>query len=457
MVVGKTTGLLATSAVYGLASTLGTAGTGTAIGTLSGAAANSATMALIGKLVGGGMAAGALLLPAIGIFAGLLAVRALSRKTTESPRQPKDLNPTETAIVFCAISLLRPLEAMSDSDVLDLSAEELSIFVRDGVRPLLDRIEEYSPETEISQNGITKSPINSLTAKFQTQLRGYSHQLRSAIHQVPHPKCEFKPVETVGWIGRLWRAAVGRSSKTKVETSLSSAVLALAFRSLLEEDSGEIRDEQHMVFDALRRVDERLSKASPELLAERVRKLNRDELENIVAETKRNYLKHILKKGLKPKSAEKLDALVREACADGCDVEFVLNHKSLKSVAIRKSVASATISEHLARHQNSAIQLSDKMIVVLEALANPKLQSAVFNQTFFERVRQHQQDGALSEVTDSLLESSSIHAGVIVFICLNAPEEAKRNQRELIEYGVISVVANAALDTAAEYSGLSIS
>lgn len=63
----KITGVATSASIFGVVSTLGTAGTGTAIGTLSGAAATNATLAWVGGLVGGGMAAGALLLPAAGI------------------------------------------------------------------------------------------------------------------------------------------------------------------------------------------------------------------------------------------------------------------------------------------------------------------------------------------------------------------------------------------------------
>ncbi|MEP1933332.1 MAG: hypothetical protein ABJJ37_18820, partial [Roseibium sp.] len=67
-----------TFSLFGLVSTFGTAGTGTAITGLSGAAASSATLAAIGGAVGGGMAAGAMVLSGFGLLLGVGAYKLLS-------------------------------------------------------------------------------------------------------------------------------------------------------------------------------------------------------------------------------------------------------------------------------------------------------------------------------------------------------------------------------------------
>lgn len=87
----KVTGAAATAGIFGLVSTLGTAGTGTAIGTLSGAASTSATLAWIGGLFGGGMAAGAVVLPAVGIAVGAAAAMAIRKKFFSRQRALADL------------------------------------------------------------------------------------------------------------------------------------------------------------------------------------------------------------------------------------------------------------------------------------------------------------------------------------------------------------------------------
>lgn len=87
----KLAGAATTAGIWGAVSTLGTAGTGTAIGTLSGAASTSATLAWIGGLVGGGMAAGAIILPAAGLAAGAATTIYVQRKLYGRPRKLEEL------------------------------------------------------------------------------------------------------------------------------------------------------------------------------------------------------------------------------------------------------------------------------------------------------------------------------------------------------------------------------
>jgi len=85
-VTAKVAGATSTAALLGLVATFGHAGTGTALASLSGAAATNATMAWVGGLVGGGMAAGTALTGGLALVAGLAAYRMLSsqRRAFES-------------------------------------------------------------------------------------------------------------------------------------------------------------------------------------------------------------------------------------------------------------------------------------------------------------------------------------------------------------------------------------
>jgi len=67
----KVAGITSTVTLFSLVSMYGTAGTGTAIASFSGAAATNATLASIGGFVGGGMAAGALVMSGFGSLVGI--------------------------------------------------------------------------------------------------------------------------------------------------------------------------------------------------------------------------------------------------------------------------------------------------------------------------------------------------------------------------------------------------
>jgi len=85
-VLAKVSGAVASGSLIALVATYGTAGTGTAIASLSGAAATNATLAWVGGLLGGGMATGVVLTGGIGLVAGLAAYKLLSseRRSFES-------------------------------------------------------------------------------------------------------------------------------------------------------------------------------------------------------------------------------------------------------------------------------------------------------------------------------------------------------------------------------------
>ena len=139
----KVTSIATSASIFGLVSTLGTAGTGTAIGTLSGAAATSATLAWIGGIVGGGMAAGALVLPAAGIAAGATVTLVLRQKLHGRPRQLNELLPFEDEILFSVDNLIRPLDAISKGELSPPTLNELRVYAHDGLAPLLTRIDQH--------------------------------------------------------------------------------------------------------------------------------------------------------------------------------------------------------------------------------------------------------------------------------------------------------------------------
>jgi hypothetical protein len=106
-ITAKISGLGGTGALLGIVATFGHAGTGAAISGLSGAAATSATMAWVGSLVGGGVAAGAALTGGLAFVIGLGAYKALA----SDRRDFKTLSDLEQRIVQSCWMLAAVAEA----------------------------------------------------------------------------------------------------------------------------------------------------------------------------------------------------------------------------------------------------------------------------------------------------------------------------------------------------------
>ena len=134
-VVLKAGGAGAYSGAFGLASLVGTAGTGTAIGTLSGAAANSATLAWLGF---GSMAVGTFVLPAVMLAGAVALLKAWKGKA----RSPESLTRAERELVSACGGMVIGLEEEGRSG-RPVHRDEMRLVVSDVLRPLVHRLSAY--------------------------------------------------------------------------------------------------------------------------------------------------------------------------------------------------------------------------------------------------------------------------------------------------------------------------
>ena len=134
-VVAKVGAAGATYGAFGLASLIGTAGTGTAIGTLSGAAANSATLAWLGF---GSMAVAKFVLPAVMVAGGVVLLKVWQGKA----RLPESLSADEREIVSACIGMAVGLREQADSGQLPSKAE-MTAVLREALGPVAQRLAPY--------------------------------------------------------------------------------------------------------------------------------------------------------------------------------------------------------------------------------------------------------------------------------------------------------------------------
>ena len=140
LVSAKVAGIAGTATLFSLVSTFGTAGTGTAIASLSGTAQTSATIAALG--FGGGMATGALVLGGFGFAVGMLTYKyVLSSKPRDYETLPKE----DKQIVNTCVLLAAAIEGKLKERSLKLYADEALKF-----REALDALHKHLKEnTEI--------------------------------------------------------------------------------------------------------------------------------------------------------------------------------------------------------------------------------------------------------------------------------------------------------------------
>lgn len=126
---------------FGLASLVGTAGTGTAIGTLSGAPATSATLAWLG--FGSMTVATTVVVPALMLAGAFVLLRAWKGKA----RPPESLTRAERELISACAGMAVGLEEQLRSE-RPVSRDEMALMLSDVLRPLAERLSAYRADKD---------------------------------------------------------------------------------------------------------------------------------------------------------------------------------------------------------------------------------------------------------------------------------------------------------------------
>ena len=130
-VTSKLTGAAASAGLLSLISSFGAAGTGTAISSLSGAAATNATLAWLGGLFGGGMAVGAAATGGLVVAVGFGVYALLGSEA----RDFDDLSEIEKRIVQSTGLLIAAINQVLEDDEKTLTFDEAERLLLNALRP----------------------------------------------------------------------------------------------------------------------------------------------------------------------------------------------------------------------------------------------------------------------------------------------------------------------------------
>lgn len=160
-------GISVASAAMGIVSTIGTASTGTAIASLAGAAKTTATLYWIGGVVGGGVAAGTVVVGGGALAAGVYGSIKLRRTILGQSRLDR-LSEREESIVMALASLVAAIDEVLKSD-RELRPREVVLFCKLGVTPLRQEV----------LNGLTENVFSDLKTYHRARLRGHLNNLQA--------------------------------------------------------------------------------------------------------------------------------------------------------------------------------------------------------------------------------------------------------------------------------------
>lgn len=153
-VIGKTTGIAAVTGIATLITAFGTAGTGAAIGSLTGAAATTAQLYWVGSIIGLGTAAGGVILAGTGIGIGVGGGLVAKRWLFGRPRPEVDLQDHEKAILVACITLIKAIRHQVESGAPTTGAE-MRLISEHALIPLANQINQYWSQASLDEEGIS--------------------------------------------------------------------------------------------------------------------------------------------------------------------------------------------------------------------------------------------------------------------------------------------------------------
>lgn len=326
-IASKITGVATTGALLALVGTFGTAGTGTAIASLSGAAATNATLVWVGSLLGGGMAAGAVLTGGLGIVAGLGAYKLLG-----SERRAFEclLNVEQRIVQSCWF-----LIAMID----DLLADEARRVDADVATGLLNN---------------TLLPLQALLTEHADAICG-NLDVKYAVAFRQHVLVDFQRVVIDGFNHFIESGSAAKSRS--YEYMIGGVFYALLTRTAVDDSV-----ESQLVLDALRRSTASLGGASETELSDYFDGYDADQLKGVANNIKGIYHEVLWVHQYNDTHTHTYAALFDATNHAGADIEikFSGTDKVVDTIQLKATDSVAYVREHLERYPDIDVLVTNE-------------------------------------------------------------------------------------------------
>ncbi len=368
VVSAKVAGVAGTATLFGLVSTFGTAGTGTAIANLSGAAATNATVAAVG--FGGGMATGAIALSGFGIVVGMMTYKFL---LSSKPRDFDQLPDADKKVVEVCGVFAAAIEEKLKGDPVELYADEASQFIA-----ALENLHEH---LETNADSI----CSNLNQKNAVQYR--QHILK-----------DFQPVVLKGL--NLYASKVGISPE---------GVVAGVFYGLLTRTALDGSVEEELVLDALRRSKTDLNDATEAELSEYLSNLTPEQQRGVANNVKGIYHELLWVEEYNVTHTDTYAELHGSTSHRGSDVviKSTDTNEIQAEYQLKATDSKSYVEEHLDRYVESPVLVTDEIVGEIDGVEP----SGFANFEITERMQNVSDNISNNTVADRVFESGE-YAGL---------------------------------------------
>ncbi len=336
LVTAKVAGVTGTVTLFSLVSTFGTAGTGTAISTLSGAAANSATLAALG--LGGGMATGALVLAGFGAVVGVVTYKIISSNPRDFDTLPKE---DKQIVETCGVLAAAIQERLND-DPLELSAHEALQF-----RAALEKLHSYLKEN-------TERVCGRLDTKNAVIYRRHIlKDFEPAVLKAYKSYASKAPFSATGTIGGVFYALLTR---TAIDGSL----------------------EQELVLEALRRSNNDLHDASEIELSDYLDSKTPEQLQGVANNVKGIYHELMWVETYNANNQDTYAKLHEATSHQGSDVMIKSSQTDevLSEYQLKATNSESYVREHQQRYKDIELKATDEVASKMDGVETSEFSNA---------------------------------------------------------------------------------
>ncbi len=382
----KITGIATSGLMLTLVSTFGTAGTGTAIASLSGAAATNATLAWVGGLLGGGMAAGAVLTGGLSVVVGLSAYKLLgsARRTYESLSAP------EQRIVQSCWLLIALIDELRTTPARPFDADIAQDWLVNSLLPLQATLVEHADAICIQLD------------------------LKNAIAFRQHVLTDFQRVVIDGFrdaaADAVESVSTGFSVPDQAATSAHSEyVIGGVFYALMTGTAVDGSEESQLVLAALRRSDTTLGAASEAELSDYLAEYDADQLKGIASNVKGIYHEELWVHQYNSTHTDTYAQMYADTNHAGADVE-ILNaetHEVVSTMQLKATDSSAYVNEHMARYPDIDVSVTNE---TAERMAGSVHASGIDNATITDMVNHDLDEMAHNTIDDRIIGAMEMSA-----------------------------------------------
>jgi hypothetical protein len=403
---GATTSLLAAVATFG------TAGTGTAIASLHGAAAASATLAWIGGLVGGGMLAGSLLTGGIGIAVGFASYKAFGSKA----RKFEELEAIDKRVVEACGGLAAAIGEGLDSGAFDdAPVEHMEAMHRKALIPLYQVLVENKGDI-----------CSRLDRKNAVAFR--QHALKDFERNVIEGVAEF--VSSKG-------SRLSRLSESYREYMIGGVTYALLSRSAVGSD-----EDSQLVLEAIRRSSTALHEASEAEITDYLSVMSSEQLKGFASNVKGIYHELAYVRHYNETNSDTYAELHEAINHPGADVQIKdrATDEVLKEIQLKATDNPGYVEEHMRRYPETEI------LVTEEGAYEAGVSSSGFRDEEVER-KVAEESGALASNME--LDQAAEAAGLAGLISLGRNAVDVLQGRKSMEESAVSVMESMTIASAA--------